>query len=476
MAVKLRKPILVVGLGLSALWGLGEMFSQWEVNLEELGLLSAIAFGGGLWFLKRKKVQLETSTEVTATIDRDYLEEAIAETKATIEYVKGELSPQEVDYLQAKLTQLPLSLTRKDLKVAITGESKVGKTTLKQLLESQDFSEGTTFIETSPLLKEVLTPQPKEDELVLAADVALVITTGDLTESVGKMLENWHQSGQRLLVIFNKQDQHPSEQREYIYLQLCQKVAGIIPANDVSRISASPQAIKVVQHQENGEVKQWLEQPQPQIQPLCDRLTAIITQERELLICANTWREVKKFKQEVKTLVNQTRCDRALPIIEQYQWIAAAAAFANPVAALDLLATAAVSGQMLSDLSGIYQQKFSLDYTQTAAAGIGKLMVKLGIVELSTQTVASFLKSNAFTYLAGGTVQGISAAYLTRIAGLSLIAYFQEQELNSTPQSSLNLSKLGAKLQQVLQENQRIAFIKTLIPQALKRLPTAEVS
>jgi uncharacterized protein (DUF697 family) len=65
--------------------------------------------------------------------------------------------------------------------------------------------------------------------------------------------------------------------------------------------------------------------------------------------------------------LNQVRRDRALPIIEQYQWIAAAAAFANPVPALDLLATAAISAQVVSDLGAIYQQKFSLQQAQAAA-------------------------------------------------------------------------------------------------------------
>ena len=33
-------------------------------------------------------------------------------------------------------------------------------------------------------------------------------------------------------------------------------------------------------------------------------------------------------------------------MMEKYQWIAAAAAFANPVSSLDLLATAAINAQM----------------------------------------------------------------------------------------------------------------------------------
>ncbi len=106
-------------------------------------------------------------------------------------------------------------------------------------------------------------------------------------------------------------------------------------------------------------------------------------------------------------------CCRATPVIEQYQWIAAAAAFANPVPALDILATAAINAQMVMDLGNVYQQKFSLEQAQTVAGAMGSLMLKLGLVELSTKAVSTVLKSNAITFVAGGVVQGVSAAYLT---------------------------------------------------------------
>jgi uncharacterized protein (DUF697 family) len=213
-----------------------------------------------------------------------------------------------------------------------------------------------------------------------------------------------------------------------------------------------------------------MEQPAAQISNLNSRLTTILAREQEQLIWATTWRRAIELKQQAREILNQIRRDRALPVIEQYQWIAAAAAFANPVAALDLLAAAAVSTQMLIDLSGIYRQKFSLERAQTATGTLGKLMVQLGLVELSTQAIASILKSNAFTYVAGGAVQGVSAAYLTRIAGLSLIEYFQEQEVNLDEPEGFNLARFTAKLQQVFQQNQRTAFLNNFVRQAMSRL------
>jgi hypothetical protein len=155
--------------------------------------------------------------------------------------------------------------------------------------------------------------------------------------------------------------------------------------------------------------------------------------------------------------------------VEQYQWIAAAAAFANPVPALDLLATAAINAQLVMELGAVYQQKFSLEQAQTVAGTMGSLMLKLGLVELSTKAISTVLKTNAVTFVAGGAVQGVSAAYLTRIAGCSLIEYFQQQEAIDSA-SGLNLDKLGQTLQNVFQQNQQVAFLQGFVKQSLGRL------
>ncbi|NEQ25996.1 MAG: DUF697 domain-containing protein, partial [Microcoleus sp. SIO2G3] len=89
---------------------------------------------------------------------------------------------------------------------------------------------------------------------------------------------------------------------------------------------------------------------------------------------------------------------------------------------------------------------------------------------LSSQAIAPLLKSHALTYVAGGTLQGLSAAYLTRIAGLTLVEYFEEQSWSATPAVGLQLDRLGEKLQLVFQANQRLAFLQGLVKQGIDRL------
>jgi uncharacterized protein (DUF697 family) len=122
---------------------------------------------------------------------------------------------------------------------------------------------------------------------------------------------------------------------------------------------------------------------------------------------------------------------------------------------------------MLVDLGEVYGQKFSLTQAQTLASTLGKVMLQLGLVEVTSNAIASLLKSHTLTYLAGGTVQGISAAYLTRIAGLSVIEYLEEQ-----PNLSVwDGESLSQKIQAICQQNQRLDLMQNFIKQALSKNP-----
>jgi uncharacterized protein len=212
-----------------------------------------------------------------------------------------------------------------------------------------------------------------------------------------------------------------------------------------------------------------LERPPVVVENLTDRLEAVWSAEGPQLRIASTYRQVAKLEIWGQKQLNDLRRAKAMPVIEQSQWIVGAAAFANPVPALDLLATAAVNVQMIMDLGAIYQQKFSLEQAQVVASNLGGLLLKLGLVEFSTQTIGQILKTNPATYAIGGLIQGLSAAYLTRIVGLALVEYLEEQPEN-VPRGAWNLERFGSILSGVFQANQRFAMVQEFVQNGLGRL------
>jgi GTPase SAR1 family protein len=347
--------------------------------------------------------------------------------------------------------------------VAVTGGQSVGKSTVIEVLKSE--KQQVTFQETAPLFKEVGN-QSDIGILTEAAksDAALFLTNGDLTDSQFQTLQQLKRLNLPKILVFNKQDQYLPDERASILQSLKQRVS-----DNVVAVAAAPVAIKVRKHEADGTVQEWMEQPAPDVQQLSQELSELLLQQQQL-VWTTTARQAVLLKCEAKNYLNGVRRDRATPIIEQYQWIAAAAAFANPVPALDILATAAINAQMVMDLGNIYQQKFSLEQAQTVAGTMGSLMLKLGLVELSTQAIGTVLKSNALTFVAGGLVQGVSAAYLTRVAGLCLVEYFEQQEIALDSGSNLNLDKLRQTLQRVFQQNQQVALLQSFVKQGVKRL------
>ena len=469
MTIQLRKPILVTGLGLSILLWLGDSLKHSIMDMGEWTLLGLIATGGGFWLLQKRNSQPENPVQPLLPLEVEEVEKEIEQTNQIVNLIETESPHQDITQLKEEISQLPNLRQKQDFSVAITGTKQSGKTSLKQLLGNVNKLKDISDIETEDLLKDTEKDNLDISSATLTTDLVLFLVTGDLSDSQWQIVRKLRESRQRVLLVFNKQDQYTPEERIYVYKQLQQRVSEVITPEDIVSIATVPNPVKVRQQQKDNSIKEWMEQPEAEIDSLTNRLTTIFTQEQQQILLGTTWRETVKLKQQAKTILNDVRRDRALPIIEQYQWIAAGAAFANPVAALDLLATAAVTGQMIVDLSGVYQQKFSLDQGQTAASTLGKLMVQLGLVELSTGAIAGILKSNAFTYAAGGALQGISAAYLTRIAGLSLIAYFQEQEVTLDTKGGFNLERLTAKLKQVFQDNQRKAFLQGFVQQAVAR-------
>ncbi|NMG09081.1 DUF697 domain-containing protein [Brasilonema sp. UFV-L1] len=474
MVVKLRRPILVGGLGLSfSLWMLQNLHDS-MVQIGEFGLLSLFALGGGLWLLKLNRTQDSSKPENSLPVDRATVEGTIAKAEAVVNQLAQETeNPQTVGTLREQVAYLTAELDRQEMIAAVTGGKSVGKTTLIEVLKSTWCQNSLQFQETPPLFQEA---GEKSDADILTqankSDIVLFLTNGDLTDSEFQSLQQLKAVNQSTILVFNKQDHYLPDERVSVLQSLKHRMSSIVVAT-----AASPSPMKVRKHQEDGCVQEWLEVPAPDIQQLTQQLSEMVTQQGQQLVWATTMRKALLLKAEAKNLLNRTRGDRAVPVIEQYQWIAAAAAFANPVPALDILATAAINAQMVMDLGSLYQQTFSLEQAQTVAGTMGGLMLKLGLVELSSKAISTVLKSNAITFVAGGLVQGVSAAYLTRIAGLSLVEYFQQQEVATHSGTALNLDKLRQTLQSVFQQNQQMGLLQSFVKQSVKRLtPQAQQS
>ncbi|MDX2229256.1 MAG: DUF697 domain-containing protein [Leptolyngbyaceae cyanobacterium bins.349] len=469
---------LAIAIGLLEL--LNQMVGEWGVYT-----LFALAISAGVWWVQKpartKQDQATWPKYVDATVVKQTLAEAEQVIGRLITEVEAGTPPPDVQpqvsLLQAQVSQIAGELNRESLRLLVMGGKGSGKTAVIQRLQTQwqatapqsvtlfeapSFGGGSevSFAADAIALKQAMT-----------ADLVLFLVTGDLTESELQTLKQLA-ARKRTLLVFNKQDQYLPDERQLLLSRMQEWAQGWLSKKDVIAIATEPRPLKVRQHQPDGSLQEWLEEQQPDLLALTQRLTAILQSESRQLVLASSLGNAKALKAQAAAALNDVRRTRALPIVEQFQWIAAGTAFASPIPSLDVLATAAINVQMILDLGKIYQQKFSVDQAQKVVTALGSLILKLGLVELSTRAIASLLKTNAVTYVAGGAIQAVSAAYLTRIAGLTLIEYFHTQEPNLTLADAkpLAIERLGQVLQHVFQQNQQQTILPTLTGQVLDRL------
>lgn len=402
-------------------------------------------------------------------VSRPILEKAVATSESLIEQLEtlAEPTPQSVAFKE----QLgKIDLHRQEPHLLVMGAPGVGKSTLVELLQTryQSLKEACVITEIGSLSHSATLEMSPS---VMAADLILYVIQGDLTDSEHQCLQTLQAHKQRVLVVFNKQDQYLPTQRLILQQKLQQRLQPWLSESDIVSTSAYPQSVKVRRYSEDGSCQEDLERPQPDLSGLTQCLDQLMAAEKAQLILFQTYQQTVALRTQIQAELNDVRRRHAAPIIERYQWITGATAFANPVPTLDMLAAAAISAKMVMDLGSLYRLKFSLAQAQAVASTLATAMLKLGLVEVSTQALGSLLKGHHFTFVAGGLVQGVSTAHLTRIAGLSLIEHFQELSdlAVAAPESNWDPEKLKQIVAKVFQEHQRVDALKDFAQQSIGR-------
>ncbi len=490
MAPQLKRPILLGGVGLATGLWLLESLSSAPMD-GGFGLTGVLALSAGAWWLKsRASSDIERVPEIRVPqIDRAMVEGAIAQTRETLTQLEGETSSAEtpaLGTLQARFNQLTTDLDRQELRFAMLGGQAVGKTTLANVLAQRWQPKGVSkisFMDTPQLFATELTTAGDTTTITMAADWAVpqsvlgadllfFVTAGDVTDTERRCLAWLKERVARLIVVVNKQDQHLPQQQAEVLSQVRRNLKDILPTGDVVAIAADPSPIRLLTSNDSGEAPNpSLKTPEPSLSLLLDRLDQLIIAEpAQELIWATLCHSANALAEEAKAILNQLRRQRANKIIDQYQWVAAGAAFINPVPSLDLLATGAVNSQLILDLSKIYRQPLSTDHAKTMATTLAEMLIKLGLVEVSSKMLGIALKTNGATYVAGGLIQGASAAYLTRTVGSSLMEYFEVLEVTGELPESQSMEQLKQMVQKAFQASRQSPVLQSFAKQALQKL------
>jgi hypothetical protein len=292
-------------------------------------------------------------------------------------------------------------------------------------------------------------------QLATEADLLLFVVDNDLRQSEYEPLRGLAEIGKRSLLVLNKTDLYTAEDKETILARLRQRVRGFIAAIDVVAIAANPQPVQL----ENGK----LFQPDPDMMPLIRRLAAVLRAEGEELVADNILLQSQRLGEEARRLIDTQRRRQAEKVVERFQWIGAGVVAVTPLPMMDLLATAAVNAQMVVEIGKIYGCELNMERGKELALSLGKTLVSLGIVRGAIELLTTALELNVATLLVGKAIQGVTAAYLTRIAGKSFIEYFRNDQ-------DWGDGGITEVVQKQFQLNRKDEFIKAFVQQAIARV------
>jgi len=473
----LERPILVGGLGLAATLSL--LGGVHDVFADSTTLAGLMAAGAGMWWWRRQRPPVANiEVKPVTPVEREQVETAIAALKTILEALQQELAalaPDTAEAIVAALEQrrqgLFTELDRTTLRLAIAGHPRSGKSTLQAFLPRSTTAEAEVSLVLTEIALTAETAHPEAiADLLQQQDAVIYLVTADLTDSVLADLKTLVTAGQRVIVGLNKQDHYLPEERSAILEQIQGRLRSLPQGVEGVAIATAPRPIKVRTYDEAGEATERLETPAPQVDPVTDAVHHWLTHDVPHLVAQTVMRQVQQLRRDLQTELNQARHRQALPLVEQLQWAAAGTAFASPVPSLDLLAAIAINGQLVMDLSKVYQQPLALDQAKTIASELAAVVVKLGVVEVSTQLLTTALKSHAATFVVGGGVQAFSAAYLTRLSGESLMAYFEERAWSGQAETAISVDAIGQKLQALMPSTQRTEFLQNLINQGRQKL------
>lgn len=381
----------------------------------------------------------------------------------------------ERDVLSEERRRMEAELERGDLVLAVFGAGSAGKTSLirallGELVGTVGAAMGSTtsagryrlrlrgleralwLVDTPGILEAGLAGQHRDAEArqqAAKADLLLLVVDGDLRATEMEVFNTLAALGKRLILVFNKCDLRGEQEEARLLELLRERCRGLISADDVIPTSAAPQSLP----RPGGRPLQ----PPPEVEALVRRIAAVLHQDGEELIADNLLLQCRRLGEASRALLAQQRRSDAEAIVERTMWIGAGVLALNPLPVLDLLGAAAVNAQMVIEVAKVYGISLSRESAQDLAVSVAKTLAGLGLVKGAISVLSTSLSLTLPTLVVGRAIQAVSAAWLTRVAGLSFITYFAQNQdwgdggMQEVVQQQYDLSRRDADLRRFLE-------------------------
>jgi uncharacterized protein len=410
---------------------------------------------------RRKSVQREqrnlSPSEMSASAQGAELEENLAVGR---DYAGGDrVTPEVRAEIAASIAELEAKRESQQLEIVAFGTISSGKSSLLNALAGRNVFRTNVIGGTTATRSEI--PWPAGDRVVLVdtpglaevrgearasesaaaaknADLVLFVVDGPLKSYESELLQALAEMEKRIVVCLNKEDWYEAPERDELLAQLVEQAGAPTIAGraasvaDVVAVRSRPTKRRRVRVLSDGSEQEEEVDVEPDIGPLARRLMSIVQRDGRDLLLANLLLQSRGLVDEAKERVLEALDARADEVINKYMWAAGGATAINPFPLLDLAGGSAITVKMVVDLAAVYQQKIDVDTVVTLLGQLGKNLVAMVGVSAAAPALAvgigSLLKTvPGIGTIAGGAIQGLVQAVVTRWIGRVFCEYFRNE-------------------------------------------------
>ncbi len=439
-----------------------------------VGLGALVLVVVSLWILIRllkntwRKIRLrkQRDTEPGQMSARDKTAEITENLQAGENFARDTSVSEELrEEIRKSLKELEAKRTASELEIVAFGTISSGKSSLLNVLSGRQVFKSNVVGGTTSTRSEI--PWPGSDKVTLVdtpglaevkgesraaeaalaakdADLVLLVVDGPLKAYEVDLAEQLLAMEKRIVVCLNKEDWYDKTEKEQLAGQIAEQLP-TISAEDIVAVRATTVTRSRMRVASDGsEVAEQIEM-QPDVQNLADRLMQIVQRDGRDLLLANLLLQSRGLVDQSKERVRATLDRRAEEIISRHMWAAGGAAGVNPFPLLDLAGGSAITIKMVIELAHVYRQPVDTDMVVKMLEQLGKNLIAMVGATAATPAVAGALGTMLKTVpgigtIAGGVLQGLVQALVTRWIGNVFMKYFQE-EMKTPPGGLAELAR-----------------------------------
>jgi hypothetical protein len=283
-------------------------------------------------------------------------------------------------------------------------------------------------------------------EVARQADLILFVVVGDITRTEYQALCELRQTQKPLILVFNKIDLYPEQDRQAIYQQL-QKLGAnsksgkrleqLLSADEIVMVAAEPAPLEVRVEWPDGSITYERETPPPQVDELRQKILSLLNREGRSLLALNALVQARDAEASIARKTVELRNAEAEDLIWRYAKYKALAVALNPFAILDILGATVADLALIRSLARLY----NLPMTGYEAAKLWKKILfsagglllgelgtsfLLGLGKSASALAAGENPTNIFNYGGAAIAQAGVAGYGAYAVGQAAKVYLEQ--------------------------------------------------